>query len=239
MTSYKILFHTAVVIATTAAALLFTSPSAHAKSFWDVFFGRDAEVEGPPPEETLQAPFSPKGQTGKPTGKLAGTYAETKDGSDFENVNRLENPNRTPQQIVDWGTDVIDRALTIDPLTIDGEQKKLSANFIPFAMEEYKKYLETTGIVGTLKSNNMVMRAISSEGGLVTRQGAIAGSYHWLVKIPVMVSFFPKDMKTITKNTQIQNQQMVVEVQIGRVSPETAQSDGLAIERWRVNAVIN
>lgn len=238
MTSYKIFFHAAVVVTTVAAFSSFPSV-ANAKSFFDVFFGREAEDTGPPPEETLQAPFSQKTPAKKPVGKLAGTYAETKDGSDFENVNRLENPNRTPQQIVDWGTDVVDRALTIDPAMMDQDQKKLSESFIPYALEEYKKYLETTGIVNTLKSNNMVMRAISSEGGLVTRQGAIAGSYHWLVKIPVMVSFFPKDMKTITKNTKVQNQQMVVEVQIGRVANETTESAGLAIERWRVNAVIN
>lgn len=238
MTLHNIMHRSALVI-TLAAALNLVPATAEAKSFWDVFFGREAEGSGPPPEQTLQAPFSQKVPANKHSGKLDSIYAETKDGSDFENVNRLENPNRTPQQVVDWGTDAVNQALTIDPATAEENQKKISALFIPFALEEYKNYLATTGIVNTLNANKMVMRAISSEGGLVTRQGAIAGSYHWLVKIPVMVSFFPKDLKAINKDTQIQNQRMVVEIQIGRVSQESAESAGLAIERWRVNSIVN
>ncbi len=238
MTHHNIIFRSALVI-TTAAILGLIPVSAEAKSFWDVFFGRSAEESGPPPEQTLQAPFTQKVPANKQPEKLAGIYAETKDGKDFENINRLENPNRTPQQIVDWGTDVVNQALTIDPATADENQKKLSVYFIPYALEEYKNYLATTGIVGTLNANKMVMQSISSEGGLVTRQGAIAGTYHWLVRIPVMVSFFPKDLKNINKNTNIQNQRMVVEIQVGRISKETADSTGLAIERWRVNSTVN
>lgn len=211
---------------------------ANARSFWEVFFGKKEEQVGPPPEETLQAPFSPKPQgkaTSKKDAELRNIY-EMSRKPDEEKEKTLAEPNMSQEKVAMWAAGVAAEAMTIDPSKFEAAQKELVKKFTPYAYQEYKKYLEGINLVTSLKASNLMMQAIAPDGGTVTRQGAIDGTYHWLSETNLMTTFYTPGTVKIDKKANTQSQSILVEVQIGRVRAETPTDPGIAIERWRVTS---
>lgn len=204
---------------------------AKAGSVLDQIFNKD-EHSGPPPEETLKAPF-PTAPTNQPPGNtspLAQIYGQTNDTT--QESTSLDQPHRPNQQIVEWTSGIVAQAMTITPKTWDADIAKLSANFTPYALQEYKSYIEKTSLYASLSGRNMRLQTISSTDGTITKEGAISGTYHWLVDVPVMASFYTADTEEIDKKADIQSQNMVIAVQVGRVPQKNNGDIGLVIERW-------
>lgn len=230
-------------VATSALSLILLSASfsvlplhaAEAKTLWEKLFGSDDENQGPPPEKTLQAPFPTTVATGTAANSaLMGIYDDSK--SEVKNSNSLDQPHRNPDQVAEWASGIVSQALTITPDTWDKDFEKLSVNFTPFAADEYKAYLKNANLVSALKGNEMKMQAISDGLGMITKEGAIGGTYHWLAQIPIMTSFYKANMKEVDKNGTNQNQNLIVQVQVGRIPPKSSNDMGIIVERWHVSA---
>ena len=224
------------VIATLAITSIALSVPAHA-GFLDKIMGTPAEEEskGPPPEKTLKAPF-PTTPDPKASGqsKLMDIYGN-KDQS-APDASDLSKPHRNEQQITEWSTEIVTQAMTINPATYDKDFAKISANFAPYALKEYQDYLTKTNMMNVLNSNSFRLQAISDEEGSVIRDGAIGDTYHWLVQIPLMASFYNVDMQSVEKTTNAQSQSLIVQVQVGRVKSKSSTDIGLIIERWSVSS---
>jgi hypothetical protein len=91
-------------------------------------------------------------------------------------------------------------------------------------------------LIDILTGNQMRLQAISDGEGIVTKDGAIGGTYHWLVQIPLMTSFYKTSMKEVDKAATAQSQNLVVQVQVGRVQQKDSNDIGLIIERWHVSS---
>lgn len=222
------------VIASFAITCLLASVPASA-GFFDKLMGKEEVPEGPPPEKTLQAPFPTTPDVKASQNKLMDMYGAT-DSKPASDVNNLAIPHRNEAQITEWTTEIVSQALTINPASYHQDFAKLSPMFAPYALKEYQDYLTKTNMMAVLTSNSYRLQAISDEAGAVTKDGAIGGTYHWLVQIPIMVSYYNVDMQSVEKSTTAQNQNLLVQVQVGRVAPKTNTDIGLIIERWNVSS---
>jgi hypothetical protein len=77
---------------------------------------------------------------------------------------------------------------------------------------------------------------MSDEEGSVVKDGEITGTYHWLVQVPIMVSYYKDNIKDVDRSTTVTNQNLLVQVQVGRVKQKNGSDIGMAIERWSVSS---
>lgn len=227
------------VIATCAITAFAVSTPAHSENFFQKLFGSSKEEEhkGPPPEVTLQAPFptTPDAGTTNSQSKLMNMYGAT-DAEASEDDTDLSKPHRNEKQIIEWATEIVSQAMTINVKTYDNDFKKIYPAFTPYALKEYQDYIQKTNMVAILSSNSLRLQAVSDEEGAVIKDGAIGGTYHWLVQVPLMTSFYSEDMQSVDKSVNTQSQNLLVQIQIGRVAPKTNTDVGLIIERWSVSS---
>jgi len=219
-------------------AMTSTMNDAHAepKGFFEKLFS-SSETEtpkGPPPEKTLQAPFPTSSEEIKSNSPLMSIYDE-KDNLSVE-ISNLAKPHRNEKQIIEWATEIVSQAMTINLKTYDTDFKKISPFFTDFAHQEYKAYLEKTNMMNVLTSNGMRLQAISDEEGSVIKAGEISGTYHWLIQVPLMASFYREDVTNVDKTSDFKNQKLLVKIQVGRIKPIKNGDIGLIVERWGISS---
>lgn len=226
------------VIATcaiTAFSVFALSAPAHSEGFFDKMFGGQKEApKGPPPEVTLQAPFPTGTDNGTSQNKLMDIYGTS--NAPVEDANDLSKPHRNEKQIVEWATEIVSQAMTINTKTYNDDFKKIAPAFTPYALKEYQDYLQKTNMVNILNSNSLRLQAVSSDLGSVVKDGAIGGTYHWLVQVPLMTSFYNVDMQTVDKTANTQSQSLLIQIQVGRVALKNSDDVGLVVERWSVSS---
>ncbi|MFA7275845.1 MAG: DotI/IcmL family type IV secretion protein [Pseudobdellovibrionaceae bacterium] len=220
-------------------SLTVQSPAAQARSILDILFGeKQEEPTGPPPEKTLQAPFSdPKAEAelGK-SSKYMEMYSSRDESLGDQDGLSLGSPHRSPELIAEWATETASLAMSVNPDTMDADIKTLSTDFTPYALQEYRNYLSSTGTLSSLQNNGMKMQSITEGVGAVIKEGKIGDNYHWLVQIPVMATYYDKSIKTLdaASAAQVPSQKLILRLQIGRVRPPEGEDMGIAIERWIV-----
>jgi hypothetical protein len=214
------------------------APSVQARSIFDILFGSSEEQTGPGPEVTLQAPFAHQIPNDAQNNELMDMYGKDSQEDAEGNSLRLSQPHRSPEEISRWGSSIVVQALTLNASGWDSIKDVIAADFSAYGLQEYKAYLDRMRIFETLEKNNMRIQTIADGSAQVLREGLISGTYHWLVQIPVMVTFYNKNIKRIVnKRDQIgQNQKMVIQIQIGRTPKKDGNQLGIEIERWIVTA---
>lgn len=229
----------AVVAIVISGLILLPSSSAQARSVIDKIFGdSEDDDQGPPPEKTLQAPFSTdtrKGTSPDANNQLIGIY-DSQGGNAEKSSLKLDQPHLSPEQIAEWASGLASQAMTITPQTWESDFTKISGDFTPYAVKEYKDYIAKTNMINILTSNTMKLHAITDGPGIVVKEGAIGGTYHWLIQIPVMTSFYQASMQEVERSTVTRSQNLLIQVQVGRVTPKNNTDVGLVIERWFVSA---
>ncbi len=225
-----------LVIALFAITLLTMPNLAQSKGFFEILFGSaDAEApKDPPPEKTLQAPFPTSSASIGKKSPLMDIYDENKKSANT--LRDLSLAHRNENQIVGWVTEIVSQAMTLNPKTYNSDFKKISSSFTPFALQEYNEYLTKTNMLNILASNSYRLQAMTDEEGSVIKDGEIGGTYHWLVQIPLMASFYKDNIQTVDKLNNVQNQSLLVQVQVGRVSQKNDNDIGLVVERWSVSS---
>ena len=78
--------------------------------------------------------------------------------------------------------------LNIDPVQFDAYQKKIVPQFDAFGYQQYQAYLKSSGILELLRNNHLRQNAIADSGSTLLSQGALAGTYHWLYQMPMMLT---------------------------------------------------
>lgn len=146
----------------------------------------------------------------------------------------LDSPHRQPYEIAEWGTDVASQMFTITIKKWEQDKEKLKKFFTPYAWKEYSDYLASSKTLDVLVERDYYQQAISDEVAMVVKEGAIGGSYHWLIEIPIMVSYY----KNVDgKKNAVQSQNFFVQLQLGRIEPKNASDIGLLVERIKVSSV--
>jgi hypothetical protein len=212
------------------------SQATQAKGLFESLFGseEDKTPKGPPPEETLQAPFPTNSPTTSKKSQLMDIY-----GSETESADTLSDlglPHRNEKQIIEWATEIVSQAMTVNPKTYEEDFKKIAPFFTAFSLKEYNDYMAKTNMINVLVSNSYRLQAMSDEEGSVVKDGKITGTYHWLVQVPIMVSYYKDNIQDVDKTATVTNQHLLVQVQVGRVKQKNGSDIGMAIERWSVSS---
>ncbi len=177
------------------------------------------------------APFQTDAAAPKNNGsKLMGIY----DAERLEDVVPMDKPHRTSEQIASWVEDSIVTAMNIDQPAWNTHQKKVASLFDSYGLQEYKKYLDTSGILTNISANNLQVNAVADSSSVLLSEGALSGTYHWLYQMPVMLSYYDRGTKTLKNRTsQVRNLKIMIRVQVGRVVKGN-DDNGIVIERWSV-----
>jgi hypothetical protein len=191
---------------------------------------------GPKPEDTLQAPFAKPGTpVPAPASAMQSELMNMYDtGAEAKTEGGLELPHRSTEQIGDWITNIVTQALTLNPETYTEDSQKYTGWFLPYALQEYTTYISSNQIIETLGSNNMRLTAFAESKPVLVQEGVLEGSYRWLFRVPVMLTYYDRVTTTLQgKKPTSQTQRVHVNVQVGRV-PNNQLAEGMAIERWSV-----
>jgi Type-IV b secretion system, inner-membrane complex component len=228
------LFPVIVVFAMTVITL---PSSSYAKGFFEAFFGSEEDEvkpKGPPPEVTLKAPFPTEAPKNVKKSSLMEIYEG--DVNSQDTLSDLSLPHRNEKQIVEWTTEIVSQAMTVNPKSYEADFKKIAPVFTPFALKEYNDYMTKTNMVNILQSNSLKLQAMSDEEGSIIKAGDISGTYHWLIHIPIMISYYKENIQDVDKMATITNQHILVQVQVGRIAQKNGADVGLVIERWSVSS---
>jgi hypothetical protein len=212
-------------------------------SFWQKLFGAPSEEGGggPPPEKTLQAPFG-NGKTAAPetdSQKNMMTIYEH-NGDDQNSTESLDKAHRSPEQVGEWVAGAVTDALSINPPTWAEDSKKIESSFLPYGFQEYQSYLTRMGLLNSLQSSKMRLQAITDGTPTLLKEAPLDGTYHWVYRIPLLLTYYDQSIKKIEKGQRLsaQSQKVLVEVQVGRVPMDMKNLEsevmGVVIERWSV-----
>ncbi|MDY0029888.1 MAG: DotI/IcmL family type IV secretion protein [Pseudobdellovibrionaceae bacterium] len=207
---------------------------AFARSILEVLFG-DHTLESVNPNQK-----TPYDQSKPPldaqTSELLDMYGKAPKVAGEGSTLDITQPHLSPEEIQSWGSGFISQALSLNISNWAVVHKDIQKDFSAYGYKEYQDYLTRMNVQNLLKNNNMRMQAIADGPAQVLREGLVSGTYHWLVQVPVMTTFYSNDVVKLKSKTDRpgQNQKLLVQIQIGRTAKAGANQHGIEIERWIV-----
>lgn len=167
--------------------------------------------------------------------------------------NDLSNPHRTIEEVLIWAqqraTEVLSFASSIENMrladaakengtTFNGEEmdaklRRIKGMFTPTGWREYATYVKQSRLADMVREKDYSVTTIVNGNSMVVDSGTVAGAYHWLVKLPVLVTFIIRD--TMGEPQPAPAAQFELVMQVGR-NPDTTDADGIAIESWKMTA---
>ncbi len=216
-----------VVLGMVAAMSSFAAP-VQAKNFleeWFPFLFEEKESDAKPVEGDTQAPFSTDRAVDTTESKQLGI--EYKPHVALESGATLDQPHRQPAQLLEWSSKTLSDALDFDPLKYEEHLVGLDGFMTPYAIESLKAFMAKDNLLAALQTNNLVMRTFVTEPARLLNQGAVQGSYRWLVETPMTISFLPRGTNDYA-GIQPKSQKINIRTQLGRVAQ--GGEDGVMIE---------
>jgi len=224
-------------IAASAAVLMFGTcaslQDAQARSIWEVLFG-DHTLEPVNPDQ--KTPFESSVPAETQGSEMMDIFEKGKVLEGHISTLDIAQPHMSPEEVQDWTSGFIAQALSLQAETWDEDLKVIQPNFAAYGWKEYSDYLTRMNVKNMLGQNKMKMQAISDGPAQVLREGMVSGTYHWLVQVPVMVTFYKSDITSLgdKANRPGQNQRLIIQIQVGRTKKDKANIAGIEIERWLI-----
>ncbi len=146
----------------------------------------------------------------------------------------LEKAHRTNKELQTWLSMVISESLSFDKENYVETSKKIRPYFTNSGFRQYLDYLNSAGIIESVKNNDYKMSVYVENPPLLQNSLPIEGVYRWLYQLPVTVSFLPRTTSNLAYgNNQMVNRQLTLNVQLRRVKlPDDP--NAIQIESWNV-----
>jgi hypothetical protein len=207
-------------------------PDLLAQWFPSVF---DPDRDKPQPEDTLIAPFAEDTTAQRPRAdddnalKIPFTPVE---GESQDNM--LNMPHRSKKEIGDWLVSKVSDIMNVTADEYPAHLAALKPIMTEFAIRDYDGFMRNSNILGTMAQANLKLQSYVEEEPLLLNSGEADGRYHWLLEMPLTLSFLPKDMGDYRaiKGQKIPNEYVILKAQVGRM-PNAAE-EGVMIETWEV-----
>lgn len=144
----------------------------------------------------------------------------------------IANPHRTNDEIEAWAQQAAADVLSFSRDGQDAKIKSFEKYFNPQAWQLYISYLKDSKILNMVDEEGYAVRTIITQSPQVAQRGPVNGVYHWIVRMPITISFFKKDpVSGEQKNGPVGNFYLFVD--ISRLA-QGGGEDGIAIVNWRV-----
>ncbi len=103
--------------------------------------------------------------------------------------------------------------------------------FVPQGWQLYMAYLKDTKVMDMVGSGGYTIGAIVTEVPEIVNKGATGGAYHWILRMPITISFFKKDQSGDSKTGPTGKFYLFMDIM--RVA-QGGGDDGIAITNWRM-----
>ena len=234
--SFKISFKLAIlsslfVVCVHDAATAAGFPDYLSKLMPSVF--RDKSIEGPQPEDTLQAPFSTEEKGDMSASDALGLEYQ----ADVSEVEDLSIAHRHAEQIGMWLTDAVTQALNFSAGEYDAHMEALEQMMSSQGMSDFRQFVDSANMVSMMEKRGLQLHSFANGKPLLKNEGELNGRYRWLFQIPVTMTFLPEGLTGYKNKDPDINEKIMVNVQVGRVSGQN--EDGLVVETWSARKIRN
>jgi hypothetical protein len=146
----------------------------------------------------------------------------------------INNPHRTTTEILAWSQATTSNLLTMSPTDYKLKLTEFKKYFVPQGWQDYAGFLRDTKTISMVTQEGYSINTIVNLDPVMLNHGAVAGAYHWLMQVPITVSFL-----ITAPNGELQTSgidKYILTLQVGRVA-EGSGDNGIAIESWKVQRV--
>lgn len=154
----------------------------------------------------------------------------------------IKNPNRTQEEIINWSQQRVTEVLSFSPADIDTKLTKMVSAFTQQGWADYSTYLKDSKLADMVRQQGYSVTTIVNGDTLILNSGSMAGSYHWLVELPLMVTFLYTSGVDGEEPKAVAGGEFKLVLQLGRVPDKPGKDglavkqgiDGMAIESWKM-----
>jgi hypothetical protein len=144
----------------------------------------------------------------------------------------LTTPHRTDDQIISFAERMAAEILTLKPETYVEQLDGFKQSFEGQSWEEYSVFLISSQIYDFIREDGYATTAVVKGRGKMGGKGVVNHSYHWIVSVPLIVSFGKAPAEG--KEKRIGNNYYVMKLQLARVRAQSNTDDGLVINAWKI-----
>ena len=144
----------------------------------------------------------------------------------------IGNPHRTTEEITTWSQQAAAEVLSFSKENYTDKMGSFKKYFVQQGWSLYTAYLKDTKIIDMVGEGGYSIGTIVDEVPEIVNQGSSAGAYHWILRMPITITFFKKD--PVTGETKAGSSgKFFLFVDVLRVAAGGG-DDGIAIANWRV-----
>ena len=143
-------------------------------------------------------------------------------------------PHRTAAEIMTWVQDNATNAMSFTPETAAAKLGAVKPLFTTQGWQEFSSHLRNSKLLDAVQAQGYGISTIANGEAAMINQGAVAGSYRWLVTMPVIISFTKVAADGLPETVTGGNLKLTV--QVGRTTGDVTQ-EGLAIESWKAETL--
>ena len=145
--------------------------------------------------------------------------------------NDIGNAHRTSDEMALWAQQAAADVLSFGADDYAAKMESFKKYFAQQGWQMYTAYLKDSKIADTVTQNGYSVGAIVDRTPDIVSYGPLDGSFHWIIKMPITVSFFSTDASGHTRTGGSGKYTLFVDV----VRVPQGGDNGVAINNWRVD----
>jgi hypothetical protein len=149
----------------------------------------------------------------------------------------------TNAEVLQWAQEATADVLSFTPESYFSQTLEAQRHFTPKGFEAYMNYLKSSGLENKISKDRFSASGVMNGNPIVTKSGAFGDAYRWLVKLPLLISFFEPSQQTENTAELAGNAKINLYIQITRVKAnkkaafnEDLKDHFIRIENWTVKA---
>lgn len=146
--------------------------------------------------------------------------------------NDIKTANRTQDEITVWAQSRATDLMSFTPEELSAKISNIKSLFVPAGWNEYATYLQTSKMIEMVRDRKYTVTTIVNGDSLILDSRSVSGSYHWIVQLPLMVTFLHPDSEG--DMAAVAGGEFRLTMSIGRV--QSGGIDGMAVESWKMEA---
>ena len=139
--------------------------------------------------------------------------------------NNIARAHRTTAEIANWAQQAAADSLSFRKANYKRKLKSFKRYFVQEGWKFYAAYLKETKLINMIVDDGYTVSTIVNELPEIINHGASENIYHWIIKMPVTISFFEGD--TYKNPKIVASGKYLLYLDIGRVTKED-----IAIMNW-------
>lgn len=149
--------------------------------------------------------------------------------------NKIANPHRTPDEMVIWAQQAAAETLSFKSSDFKEKMTEFKKYFAESGWLAYITYLKDSKLADMVNEDGYSIGTIVNTVPEIVSHGNMDGAYHWIIRMPITLSFFNTDAASGKTRTGGSGKYMLY-MDVMRVA-EGGGENGIAINNWRVDDI--